>query len=96
MAIDWNQVEGDDKGDVKLYALSTCVWCSRTKRLLNKLGVTYRYLDVDLLDRDERKQVEDDEVHKWNPRRSYPTLVVGDQICILGFKEEEILKELGP
>ena len=94
MAIEWNKVEGSDKGDIKLYALSTCVWCNRTKRLLDKLGVAYRYLDVDLLDRDERRRVEDDEVRKWNSRLSYPTLIIGDEKCILGFKEEEITGEL--
>jgi glutaredoxin len=95
MAIEWIEVNGLDKGDVKLYALSTCVWCNRTKRLLDKLGVAYRYLDVDLMDRDERRRVEEDEVHRWNPKRSYPTLIIGDAKCILGFKEEEIIRELG-
>ena len=33
-----------------LYALSTCVWCRRTKQLLDQLGVEYDYVDVDLLE----------------------------------------------
>ena len=34
-------VDGDDKGEIKLYAISTCVWCKRTKKLLGDLGVKY-------------------------------------------------------
>ena len=32
-----NHVDGQDKGKVMLYALSTCVWCKKTKKLLDKL-----------------------------------------------------------
>ncbi|MFQ5905703.1 MAG: glutaredoxin family protein [bacterium] len=42
-------VEGKKKGDVLLYALSTCGWCRKTKRLLEKLRVEYDYVYVDLL-----------------------------------------------
>ena len=91
----WKTVPGSDKGSIRLYALSTCVWCQRTKRLLDRLGVAYSYLDVDLLDRDERRRVEKEEVARGNPRHSYPTLVIRDAFCILGFQEEEIEKELG-
>jgi ferredoxin-thioredoxin reductase catalytic subunit len=48
-------VVGKKKGDVKLYALSTCVWCKKTKQLLNELGVDYHYTFVDLLPEDERQ-----------------------------------------
>jgi|GEM_PF-3996188 len=43
------QVGGEDRGDVLLYALSTCGWCRKTKALLKELGVQYRYVDVDLV-----------------------------------------------
>ena len=42
-------VPGRNAGKVMLYALSTCVWCNKTKKLLNELGVEYDYTDVDLL-----------------------------------------------
>jgi len=34
-----------------LYALSTCVWCKKTKELLASLGVDHSYVFVDLLPR---------------------------------------------
>ncbi|MCJ7714049.1 glutaredoxin family protein, partial [Candidatus Bathyarchaeota archaeon] len=44
------QVEGENRGDVKLYALSTCGWCKKTKGLLNDLHAQYSYVDVDQLE----------------------------------------------
>ena len=84
-------VEGENKGKIMLYALSTCGWCRKTKELLNELGVEYEYIYVDLL---EDKDTAMDEVIKWNPRRSFPTLVIDDK-CIVGFKEDEIRAVLG-
>ena len=86
-------VEGENKGKIMLYALSTCGWCRKTKELLNELGVEYEYIYVDLLE-DEDADTAMDEVKKWNPRLSFPTLVIDDK-CIVGFKEDEIRKVLG-
>jgi glutaredoxin len=88
------QVDGKDKGDVMLYALSTCVWCKKTKKLLNKLGIGYQYIDVDLLNSSDKKEVEA-EVKRWNPRGSYPTIVIDKKMCIPGYKEDTITELLG-
>lgn len=88
------KVPGSDKGKVMLYAISTCIWCKRTKEYLNGLGVAYEYIFVDQLSREDRDKVEKD-VEVWNPRCSFPTLVVNDSKCIVGFKEEEIKEALG-
>lgn len=88
------QVEGVNRGDVMLYALSTCGWCKRTKALLSELGVAYRYVDVDKAEGDERESLMD-EVEKWNPSRSFPTMVIDDKTCIVGFDEYKVKKELG-
>ncbi|MFO7967205.1 MAG: glutaredoxin family protein [Archaeoglobaceae archaeon] len=87
-------VPGEDKGDVKLYALSTCGWCNKTKKLLNELGVEYRYTDVDLLEGAERDAVMDD-VCKFNPKCTLPTLVINDKECIVGYNEDEIRNKFG-
>ena len=82
-------MEGENKGKIILFALSTCVWCKKTKQFLSDLGVEYDYVFVDYLtgqDRDETMK----EVEKWNPRCSFPTLVINDETCIVGFKEDEI------
>ena len=35
------------------YAMSTCVWWKKTKRLLDELGLEYSYVDVDVLAKEE-------------------------------------------
>ena len=86
-------VEGQNKGAIMLFALSTCVWCRKTKDLLNELGVAYSYTDVDKLSGDARKIVMD-EIKKYNPACSFPTLVLNETKCIVGFQEDEIKESL--
>lgn len=90
--MDVKHVEGKDVGKIFLYAISTCAWCKMTKRLLNDLGLDYYYVDIDLLDEDEKKKVKE-EVKKWNPQSSFPTIVLNDGKCIIGFDKDKI-KEL--
>lgn len=87
------RVSGENRGKVVLFALSTCGWCKKTKRLLNELGVGYSYVDVDELKEDEKTEAVD-ELKKWNPRCSFPTLVIDNESCVVGFKEDEIKKAI--
>lgn len=81
------------KNPVKLYTLSTCSHCKATKEFLNQCSVKYDFEDVDLLEGEERKAILED-VKKWNPKCSFPTIVIGDKV-IAGFKEDEIREALG-
>jgi len=89
----FEHVEGENKGKILLYALSTCGWCRKTKELLNELGVKYSYTFVDLLQGSDREDTIDD-IKKWNPKCSFPTIVINDKKCIVGFKEDEIREAL--
>jgi glutaredoxin-like protein NrdH len=80
--------------NVKLYALSTCGWCKKTKQLLDTNGVEYDLVYVDLLEGDDREAVLA-EVRKWNPRTSFPTVVVNESESVAGFKEERLRELLG-
>lgn len=86
-------VPGRNAGKAMLYALSTCPWCHKTKRLLSDMGVAYSYIDVDDLDGEEKEKAMA-EVRKCNPACSFPTLVLNDKRCIVGYKEDEIRKAL--
>ena len=72
---------------VKMFALSTCGWCKKTKDLLHSLGVGYELQEVDLLEGEEEKVRQ--ELAGYNPKRSYPTVVVDEQV-IVGFDEERL------
>jgi glutaredoxin len=76
-----------------LYALSTCVWCKKTRALLDSLGVEYSYEYLDLLPDKEQKEVLE-VVKKWNPACNFPTLVINNQKCIIGFQEDKIREAL--
>lgn len=78
---------------VKIYTLSTCSHCKSTKKLLNDYKIKYEFIDVDLLMGEERAAIIED-VKKWNPRCSFPTIIIGDKV-IVGYKEDEIKEVLG-
>jgi glutaredoxin-like protein NrdH len=82
-------VDGKKQGDITLYALSTCGWCKKTKGLLDELNLDYRYVDVDLL-ADAEKDEAVAEIRKWNPACSFPTLIIDNNRCIIGYNEGEI------
>ncbi len=79
--------------DVKIFSLSTCSHCKATKKYLSDCTIKYEFIDVDLLKGDERKAIIED-VKKFNPRCSFPTIIIGEKV-IVGFKEKEIKEALG-
>lgn len=72
----------------KVYALSTCPYCKRTKRFLDSHNIAYDVVDVDLLEGDEQERVLA-EVERLTGRRSFPVVVVGSEI-IVGHDEEKL------
>ncbi|MFH0968023.1 MAG: glutaredoxin family protein [Methanobacteriota archaeon] len=86
-------VDGIDKGRVILYALSTCIHCKKTKEFLNELGVAYDYLYVDQLSRSEMDEVIK-EMEQYNPRSSFPTLVINGTKTVIGSRIDEIREAL--
>lgn len=76
---------------VTLYALSTCVWCKLTKQYLSDNNVEYEFVDVDLLDSNEKSKVHETVLSKGGTL-SYPTIIVDDKKVITGFRKD-LLKE---
>ncbi|MEJ2154627.1 MAG: glutaredoxin family protein [Desulfobacteraceae bacterium] len=77
----------------KIYSLSTCSHCKSTKKFLSECAIQYEFVDVDLLEGDERKAILED-IKKLNPKCSFPTIIIGDTV-IVGYKEDEIKEALG-
>lgn len=80
------------KPKIKLYTLSTCSHCMRTKRFFKDHELEMEFVDVDLLTGAERERVMD-EVRKLNPDCSFPTICIEDSV-IVGFNEEKLKKAL--
>ncbi|WAC04065.1 MAG: glutaredoxin family protein [Methanoregula sp.] len=87
-------VSGRKAGNLMLYALSTCQWCNKTKELLRDLGVEFDFVYVDLLDEKEQDRALS-EMERWNPKGSFPTLVIDNARCIIGYQESQIREEFG-
>jgi glutaredoxin len=85
--------ENKSQPDVKIFSLSTCSHCKSAKKFLGECTIKYEFVDVDLLEGDERKAIIED-VKKFNPRCSFPTVIIGDKV-IVGYKEKEIKEALG-
>ncbi len=76
-----------DEKDIKIYSLSTCSHCKATKKLLDECTLKFDFVDVDLLEGEERKAMVE-EVKKVNERCSFPTIIIGEKV-IVGYKEKE-------
>jgi glutaredoxin len=85
--------EAKTQPDVKIYSLSTCSHCKAAKKFLGECTIKYEFVDVDMLEGDERRAIIED-VKKFNPRCSFPTVIIGDKV-IVGYKEKEIKEALG-
>ena len=53
------------------------------------MNVDYYFVDVDLLNDPERTETKD-ELKRWNPACTFPSLVINKESCIVGFNEEKI------
>jgi len=78
---------------IKVYALSTCPYCKRTKKFLDDNNVEYECVDVDLLPDAELNPVLD-EIEKLTGRQSFPVVLVDSEV-IVGHDEEKLRRALG-
>jgi glutaredoxin-like protein NrdH len=78
---------------VRMYTLSTCGHCKAAKKFMGDHAVAHEFTDVDLLTGEER-QAMIEEVRKYNPGCSFPTILVGDRM-IIGFNETALREALG-
>ncbi|OGW47035.1 MAG: hypothetical protein A2078_07940 [Nitrospirae bacterium GWC2_57_9] len=78
---------------IKLFTLSTCSHCNKTKKFFRENGIDMEFVDVDLLTGSERERVMD-EVRKLNPDCSFPTICIDEHNILVGFNEEKLKKAL--
>jgi glutaredoxin-like protein NrdH len=82
-------VDGEQKGDILIYALSTCGWCRKTKNYLNDLGIAYDYIDVDLLEGQDSRDVMY-LLKEFNNNGSFPTIIVNSKDAVIGYNMDRL------
>jgi glutaredoxin len=78
---------------VRLWALSTCPWCRKTKQWFSANGVDFEFVDVDLLPDAEYDVVVAD-VQRLSGVRSFPIVQIGD-VVIVGYAPDKYARALG-
>ncbi|MCX6643668.1 MAG: glutaredoxin family protein [Candidatus Bathyarchaeota archaeon] len=78
---------------VTLYALSTCVWCKMTKQFLNENEISYEFVDVDLLDEEDKQKVHQTITSKGGSL-TYPTTIIDNKVVITGFRKDKLKEAL--
>ena len=89
--VETTKVEGEkDERNVFLYAISTCGWCKKVKKLLEEMEIEYEYIDIDQVTGSSYKDIIN-ELKEYNESATCPTLVIEDgEEVIIGYKEEKI------
>ncbi len=77
-----------------LFALTTCGFCRRTRQFLEEHGIAFDCVYVDEARGADREKVLA-EAARWNPRVTFPTLVVDDRTVVVGFDEARLRQALG-
>lgn len=77
-----------------MYTLHTCLHCAHLKVFLEERGIEHKLIYVDDFDTDVRREVME-MVRHFNPRGSFPTLVLPDRRVVVGFRQRLVCEALG-
>ena len=75
------------KKKIKIYALSTCIWCKKTLEYFKQKGIPFEHILVDEVDEDESAAVLK-ELESLNPAGTFPTVCIDDKV-IVGYKVDQ-------
>ena len=93
------QVKGaNDKREIIIFTLSTCMWCKKCKRWLDERNVKYRYVDVDQIPYSQKSEILDYLRENYTARISYPFMICDKKDIVVGYdpgKYEELMKDGG-
>jgi len=78
---------------ITLYSLTTCGFCQAIKKMLDDLNISFRCIQADELSEEDRSRVIS-ELRKVNPKCSFPTVVIDDEV-VVGYKVQEIKEIIG-
>lgn len=79
--------------NVTFYGLSTCIHCRHAREFLEQHHIPFDMHYVDLAEGQERDELIL-KVKQFNPRLSFPTIVIDDDKTIVGFQPEALTEAL--
>lgn len=91
---EFTKVSGKEICDIKVYALSTCIWCRKCKTFFDNKGIAYSYCYIDLLPQEEQDEIEE-MLGEHTTIISYPIVVADGHDVIVGFNEKKLKKLIG-
>lgn len=84
--IDFQKKEGTfDKGDIKLFGLSTCAFCKRAISFLEDNSIKYDLVFMDTIDLNLKNRAKEEFKAEFGERMSLPTLVINEDDYLIGF-----------
>ncbi len=72
--------------NVKMYTLSTCPWCKKTKKFFRDHEIPFEFIDYDKSDDKTREKILK-EMHQHGAN-GFPYVKIGDNV-IVGYKPDE-------
>lgn len=79
---------------VRMYTLSTCPWCRKTKKFFQDKNMPFEYVDYDLASEQQQEQI-GNEMLKHTGHISFPFVDIDGNV-VIGYnpdKYEELLKQ---
>lgn len=81
-------------GKPVMYTLQTCLHCVHLKNFMEAHGIEHHLVYVDDFEGEQRSEVMA-KLRSFNPRGSFPTLVLPDGQVLVGYREAQACKLFG-
>lgn len=82
----YTSVAGEKESlNATVYSLSTCAFCRRGMEYLNANNVAYRYVQLDKLDFEVKRQVKEELKNRYGDLPVFPVLTVWDTVAVSGY-----------
>lgn len=95
-SVEFQVQDGTDNGkEILVLALSTCAFCKRAMNFLRNQGMSYKYVFLDQIDPELKRQVKDELRGRYESLPIFPVLVYNREKALSGFTEKEWRATLG-
>lgn len=81
-----------NKGEIIIFALSTCAFCKKALKFLRENSITFSYVYVDEYDHDKKSEIKNNLKEKYSKDVGFPFLILNGTKIIVGFTEDEYKK----